>query len=409
MTSLTPRGALASLSLSMLLASLGTSIANVGLPSLAQAFDASLQAVQWVVLAYLLAITAVIVSVGRLGDRLGRRRLLLAGLALFTLACALCGAAPSLGLLIGARALQGLGAATMMAMTMALVGETVPKDRTGHAMGLLGTMSAIGTALGPGIGGVLIAGWGWQALFFFMVPLGVLTFALTRRYLMVDCNEQNSTRADFNFFSVLRDAPLRAGLCMSTLVSAVMMTTLVAGPFYLTHGVGLDPASMGLVMVVGPCIVALVGIPAGRLTDCFGGHPMTLAGLAGMLGGCLLLALTPLNLGVTGYIGALAILTLGYAQFLTANNTNVMSNVATDRRGVIAGLLNLSRNLGLITGAWALGAVFALATGDITVATPETIGSGLRITFAVALGLIGAALLIALSHRSAATQLSRAP
>ena len=109
------RWALASLSLSMLLSALGTSIANVGLPTLAQAFDASFQEVQWIVLAYLLAITTLIVSAGRLGDITGRRRLLLAGIILFTAASVLCGIAPTLWLLIAARAAQGLGAAIMMA------------------------------------------------------------------------------------------------------------------------------------------------------------------------------------------------------------------------------------------------------------------------------------------------------
>ena len=139
----------------MLLSSLGTSIANVGLPTLAQAFTASLQQVQWIVLAYLLAITTLIVSVGRLGDLTGRRRLLLAGIFLFTVASILCGVAPTLWLLIAARAAQGVGAAIMMALSMAFVGETVPKERTGSAMGLMGTMSAIGTTLGPSLGGVL--------------------------------------------------------------------------------------------------------------------------------------------------------------------------------------------------------------------------------------------------------------
>src|SRR6266852_4548147 len=180
------RWALASLSLSMLLSSLGTSIANVGLPTLAQAFNASFQDVQWIVLAYLLAITTLIVSVGRLGDITGRRRLLLAGIVLFTLASLLCGVAPALWLLIAARAAQGLGAAIMMALTMALVGETVPKDKTGSAMGLLGTMSATGTALGPSLGGVLISGLGWRAIFFVNVPLGILTFVLAHRTLPVD-------------------------------------------------------------------------------------------------------------------------------------------------------------------------------------------------------------------------------
>ena len=113
----------------MLLAALGTSIANVGLPTLVQVFNASFQAVQWVILAYLLAITTLIVSVGRLGDIIGRRRLLLAGILLFTGASVLCGVAPTLKVLIAARAAQGLGAAIMMALTMAFVGETVPRQR----------------------------------------------------------------------------------------------------------------------------------------------------------------------------------------------------------------------------------------------------------------------------------------
>ena len=185
--------ALASLSLSMLLSSLGTSIANVGLPTLAQAFGASFQEVQWVVLAYLLAITTLIVSVGRLGDLIGRRRLLLAGIVLFTVASVLCGVAPTLWLLIAARAAQGLGAAVMMALTMAFVGETVPKARTGSAMGLLGTMSAVGTALGPSLGGVLIAGFGWRAIFLVNLPLWARwPLLLAHRYLPADRREPSA-------------------------------------------------------------------------------------------------------------------------------------------------------------------------------------------------------------------------
>ncbi|HEX2010335.1 MAG TPA: MFS transporter, partial [Roseateles sp.] len=114
-------GALASLALCMLLPSLGTSIANVALPTLAEAFGAPFHQVQWVLLAYLMASTTLGVGAGRLGDLLGRRSLLTAGLALFTLASALCGLAPTLGMLIAARAAQGLGAAVMMALALALV------------------------------------------------------------------------------------------------------------------------------------------------------------------------------------------------------------------------------------------------------------------------------------------------
>ena len=375
------RGALFSLSLSMLLASLGTSIANVGLPSLALAFDASFQAVQWVVLAYLLAITAVIVSAGRLGDRLGRRRLLLAGLFLFALACGFCAMAPSLHWLIAARVLQGLGAAIMMAMTLGMVGDTVSKARTGRVMGLLGTLSAVGTAMGPSVGGVLLSLWSWRALFLLGAPLGLLAAALAYRYLP----DEPGARAATPFWSSLASPGLRAGLGMSALVSAVMMATFVVGPFYLSRGLGLAPAWMGLVMAVGPCVAAVTGVPAGHLTDRFGSSRMTALGLAIMAVGALSLALAS---GLLAYLGALVLLTSGYSLFQAANNTAVMRDVEGPRRGTVSGLLNLSRNVGLIFGASALGAVFAWATPDIVRATPQSLAFGLHTTFAVALGLI---------------------
>ncbi len=403
-----PRGTLAGLSMCMLLASLGTSIANVGLPQMAEAFTASLAAVQWVVLSYLLAITAVLVSVGHLGDRFGHRRVLLVGVLMFAVACALCSVAPSIGMLVTARALQGVGAAIMMAMTMALVAATVPKDQTGRVMGLLGTMSAIGTGLGPAVGGAVIAAFGWRALFLIMLPLAGVAFMLVH-HALTESERQQATPGRPGLLLALRDRALGAGLGMSTLVAAVMMTTLVAGPFYLSHGVGLTPVQMGLAMAVGPSIAALAGVPAGRLTDRFGSHCMTLAGLMCMLAGCLALAIMPLRLGAAGYIGALAILTLGYAQFQAANNTAVMGNVTADRRGVIAGLLNLSRNLGLIIGAWALGAVFAWGTGDIHAALPAAVANGLRVTFSVALGLVVVAILLGLARRVKAQPATTAP
>ena len=378
------RGGLVALSLSMLLAALGTSIANVGLPSLAHAFAASFHAVQWVVLAYLLAITAVIVSAGRLGDYLGRRRLLLAGLLLFALASAGCAVSPSLPWLVGARALQGLGAAILIAMTLGMVGDTVSKQNTGRVMGLLGTMSALGTAMGPSLGGLLLSLWGWRALFLIGMPLAGLAAVLAYRYLPVDACRRDASVPD-TFWAPLRDAELRAGLAMSALVSAVIMATFVVGPFYLSRGLGLDPAWMGLAMAVGPAVAAITGIPAGYLTDRLGTWRLTLVGIGTML--CAALWLSQVS-GLATYIAALMVLTTGYSLFQAANNTAVMRDVPSTRRGTVAGLLNLSRNLGLIFGASALGAVFARSSPDVTYATPLSVAAGLHNTFAAAAGLI---------------------
>jgi EmrB/QacA subfamily drug resistance transporter len=450
------RWALAGLSLSMLLSSLGTSIANVGLPNLAQAFDASFGQVQWIVLAYLLAITTLIVSVGRLSDIAGRRRLFLIGIVLFTAASLLCGVAPTLPLLIAARVVQGLGAAIMMALSMAFVGETVPKEKTGSAMGLLGTMSAIGTALGPSLGGVLISRLGWPAIFFVNVPLGCLALLLAHRHLPVDRRAASADLGGFDKLGTLllvltlaayalamtigrghfsslnialllaaaigaglfvlaetratsplirltmfRDAVLSTGLVLNAMVSTVMMTTLVVGPFYLSRGLGLNEAAIGAVMSVGPVISALSGVLAGRMVDRWSASFIVVVGLMLMVAGSLALALISALFGVAGYIAAVAVLSPGYQLFQAANNTAVMVDVSASERGVVSGMLNLARNLGLITGAAVMGAVFALATAaiDITTARAEAVANGMRVTFVVAAVLMMAAIAVAVVSR----------
>ncbi|MFE9765524.1 MFS transporter [Streptomyces sp. NPDC005808] len=477
------RWAVGSLALSMLLSSLGTSIANVALPTLTNAFAVSFQEVQWVVLSYLLAITVLIVSAGRLGDVLGHRRVLLAGIAVFTVASILCGVAPTLWMLIAARILQGVGAAVLMALTMALVRETVPAARTGRAMGLLGTMSAAGTALGPSLGGILIAGPGWQAIFLVMAPLGIVNFLLAHRHLPVDRQKpkldrqkakvgrsgrsgwrRRSGRSSWSGFDGLgtlllgltlasyalavtvgggrfdrlnvallsaaavgvclfvraearaasplirlaafRNVVLSTGLAMNVLVATVMMTTLVVGPFYLSGGLGLNEALVGIVMSSGPVISALSGVPAGRVVDRLGAPFMVVAGLVAMAAGCVALSTLPAIWGLVGYVAALAVLTPGYQLFLATNNTAVMMDVHPDQRGVISGILGLSRNLGLITGASVMGAVFAFASaaGDITTAGSEAVATGMRITFAVSAVLIVVAVVLSVGSRAFSTR-----
>jgi MFS family permease len=245
------RWVLVCLSLSMLLSALGTSIANVALPTLAQAFNASLQYVQWIVLAYLLASTTLIVSVGRLGDIIGRRRLLLAGIVLLTLSSVLCAAASTLWLLIAARAGQGLGAAVMMVLTMAFVSETVPKAQIGSAMGLLGTMSAIGTALGPSLGGLLISGLGWPAIFFVTGASGTLTLLLAYRFLPAD-RQKTTDRNGFDLVGTL-----------------LLALTLAAYALAMTTGRG----SFGLLNVA-LLLAAVVGIGLFALTEAKAAAPL---------------------------------------------------------------------------------------------------------------------------------------
>jgi MFS family permease len=208
--------------------------------------------------------------------------------------------------------------------------------------------------------------------------------------------------------AMFRDPVLSASLAMSALVSTVMMATLVVGPFYLSRALGLDAALVGIVLSVGPLVVAATGVPAGRIADRFGALRMTIVGLVGIATGSFILSMIPATLGIPGYIAPIVVIAAGYALFQTANNTAVMTDIRPDRRGVISGMLNLSRNLGLITGASVMGAVFALASAtiDITTARPEAVATGMRITFAVAGFLIVIALAIAVGSRALATHAS---
>ena len=186
-----------------------------------------------------------------------------------------------------------------------------------------------------------------------------------------------------------------------------MMATLVVGPFYLSRSLGLDAALVGLVVSVGPIVAALTSVPAGRIVDRLGAQRTTVAGLIGIAAGSFLLS-TPMTLGIAGYITPIAVITAGYALFQTANNTSVMADIPGDRRGAMSGLLNLSRNLGLITGASAMGAVFALGSGttDIAMASPAAVASGMRVTFAVAGVLVVGALILAIGGRAFAQHLT---
>lgn len=391
------RWTLGGLSLTLLMSSLDTSIANAALPALARAFDAPFQAVRWVVLAYLLALTTLTVVAGRLGDVVGRRRLLLTGIATFTVASLVCGTAPTLTVLLVARSAQGLGAAGMMALAVALAGDAVPAGRTGRAMGLLGTMSALGTTLGPSVGGVLTARFGWESIFLVNVPIGVLALLLAWRGLPPDRPGpvQPSTRpAALAGVGLLRAPAIAASLAASLLVATVMMATLVVGPFHLSRTFGLSATAAGFVLSVGPLVAVIAGLPAGWLVDRLGAQRMTLASLVGLAAGASIVGAMPPSVGVGGYLGPIVGMTGSYALFQAANNTWLTTTVDPRARGTAAGALGLARNLGLIAGASLMGAVFAWAVGSADAATAHAaaVAAGVRLTFRVAACLIGLAI-----------------
>ena len=438
----------AGLAMPMLLSAMGGSIANIALPSLLTAFSASVAEVQWVIIAYLLATTVAIVPAGYLGDRFGRGPVLLAGLAVFTAASLACAFAPTLMALIAARAVQGLGAAVLSTLTLSLMRDVSASQTLGASMGVLGSMSAIGTTLGPLAGGMVVSAFGWPAAFLLLAPPGVLSLILVTRiapartagmanagkpdvmgialltiiltsaalalgrstvlpaswswmlallavlgaavFVMVE----SRAAAPVVRLAMLRNPALASSLMSNVLVAAIMMTTLVIGPVFLTSGLGLGAAAVGFVMSAGPAASMASGVVAGRLADRFGTRRIVLAGLAQMIAGGLALALLPPVLGVAGYVVAVLVLTPGYQLFLAANNAGVMAQAPAEHRGQISGLLNLSRNLGFTVGASGMGAVFAMALAAASGPSAPAMIDAASLTYLAAAGLAALAFVI---------------
>lgn len=385
------------LGVAVLLGALGASIANIALPAMTESFHASLEAVKNVVVSYLAALTIAGLAAGWLGDRYGFKPVLIAGFVLFGAGSLGAMIAPGLGWLVAARFLQGAGAGFLMTLPMALIREATPKDRMGRAMGLIGTLSALGTALGPVTGGILLPLVGWRSIF-------ALLLALAMPGLLLVGGLRHSRRAASQAASSLRailTVALMTKLVVNALVAVIMMATLVVGPYALQYGLGLRIGIVGLVMAVGPVISMVSGVVSGRLVDRFGAKAILTCGLVCLFAGAVLLASLPIAFGTLGYVGALLVLTPGYQMFLAANNTEALAARSKAESGRIAGLLSLSRNIGLMGGASGMASIFAAASGthDLHAASPTHILDGLRIAFLVAAGLAAVALAITILPR----------
>ncbi|NVM66584.1 MFS family permease [Mucilaginibacter sp. SG538B] len=440
------QGILTVVSLSVLLASLGTSIVNIALPSFITYFSASFQYVQWTVIAYLIAITVFVTVAGKLVDQYGHRRVLLSGITLFTLSSFSSAFAKDILLLIMLRGVQGIGAAVLSTVSMVMVRNSMNKVKMGFAMGMLGTSSAIGTAMGPSVGGVLLANFGWPAIFFFLATLGLSVLLLAMRFVK-NKDRMNKQGSPINFMALvllllstgtyalamtiskdrftintlvliilsvilawcffqiqqrssqflidttaLKNKTLISSLFANFIVATVMMTTLIVGPFFLSAGLRFNELTVGLTMTAGPVISILTGIPSGKIVDKSGAKLTMRASMLLMLTGTIALAFLPANWGWTGYVFGILLLTPGYQLFQAANNTSVMTAIGEKQSGIVSGVLNLFRNAGLITGASLMGGVFSMTTKN----APGSINKTDRIFFGMEITFLTASLFILL-------------
>ncbi|MGO2304308.1 MAG: MFS transporter [Providencia sp.] len=447
---------LIALSLPIFLSSLSTSITNIAVPSLISAFNASFSQAQWVIVAYLITLTSAAILTGSLGDRINRRTILLFSLSLFIIASTLSGLSPTINWLIGFRILQGVAAAGMINTTMAMIAGLNAKNKGGFAMGLIGSLSAIGTAAGPTLGGLLINLWGWQAIFLINIPFSIIALFLIIRFVPKPASDPIEHKpidilglslltmaiilytfsivnwGSYSFLLIalsvmsvisfvivekriahpvisielLKQPILFIGVILSLLVATVMMTTLIVGPFYLLYKLVLSPWQMGLVMSCGPIVAACVGLPAGKLVDKFNPNTIIFYALICMVSGFTLFALFAQHLSISLYLLFITLITSGYAAFQAANNTAILFGVNSNKKSLLAGVINLSRNLGLINGAALMATLFAFAAGGtMNAAMPqENIVAGFRLTFAISAVLMFVALNLLFFHQRYVTK-----
>lgn len=366
------------LCLPVLLASAGTSLANTALPFIANDLHSSFASARWIILSYLLASTVFSFFAGRLGDLKGHRAILLLGTLLYILGSFACGYAVTLNFLILARVIQGLGAAVLMTLPMALATMHVQINKTAQTIGLLATMSALGTTLGPSLGGFILAKQGWRAAFFSMTVLGAISFFLLWIFTPRAPRSPAVQKNNDSFLMVLRstflNSSLRGQLLYNFIVSVVMMTTLITGPFYLIHRLQIKPEQMGLIMSTGPMTSAVFGFFSGYVTDRYGTRPIIQMGLLQLLIGALSFTLIPSLAGALGFSICAFLLSVGYQLFLSANSSQLMTTIAPEQRGSVSGALSFTRNLGLISGIFFMGGIFDLF--------------GLQLTFLAAAALI---------------------
>ena len=405
------------------MATLDSSIVNIALPTLTKELGCDLFQVKWVVIAYLLVITCLLLPFGRLSDQYGRRNVFQLGFVTFIVGSTLCGFIPSLNWLVASRILQALGAAMLMANGPAIITANVPANERGSALGIMAMVVSAGLIGGPSIGGILIGQFGWKSIFWVNIPVGILGIYLVTRVVSPDPKNRISLPFDWAgavlqtivllsfiivfdppnisvsgslpftpsrwlvltitvvfatvFFQVEKHAPaplldialLKTRTFWSanlagflTFVSYSSVTVLM--PFFLEVVMHLEPHEAGIFMTAIPLTIFVVAPISGRLSDRFGAQGLSFMGT--LVGAMALFTMSgAFGSGITEKMGTFSIIVLlssiGLATglFQSPNNNAIMGAVPMSKLGVASAMIATVRNLGLVTGTGLATSLFS--------------------------------------------------
>ncbi len=445
---------MAAVGMGIFLATIDGSIVNVALPTLESAFNASFATLQWVVLAYLVTISTLMLSVGRLADMVGKKTIYASGFVVFTLGSVLCGLSPTIYWLIGARILQALGAAMVMALGTAIIIEAFPPQEWGRALGISGSIVSVGIVIGPTLGGLILDSFNWRWIFFVNLPVGIVGTWMVLRYVPA-IRPREKQRFDFLGALILLtsllclllgltigqergfDDLLVLGLLVGFLIGGALFIwvelhtpqpmvdlklfrnrlfsinlttammvficsagTVILMPFYLENVLGYDPRMVGLLLSVVPVMLGITSPISGAASDRFGTRQIATLGLALLLIGYLGLHSLSTDTSALGYALRFVPIGLGFGVFQSPNNTAIMSAAPRSQTGVVSGMLAISRTLGQTAGIAILGTVWASLVvhyagkpipGGATEAASALQVAALQDTFLIVSGIIAVA------------------
>lgn len=412
---------LIAIGMSTFMSALDTSVVNIVLPVINDSFKSEIATVEWVVIIYLLFVSGLLLSFGRLGDIRGHKSIFLIGFFIFILSSALCGWAPSIGALIAFRGIQAIGAAMLAANSPAILTKNFPASQRGQALGLQATMTYLGLTVAPSIGGWLTELISWRAVFYINIPVGLFAFILA--WFFIPRDEDSGSREPFDIpgsllflfglvtlllalnqgYSWGWNSPAIIGLFIFSMlflssflfiekrstspildlqlfnnkifsaatVSSVLnyiavFSVLLLLPFYLLQGRNLTPSQAGLLLTIQPIIMAIIAPISGSISDRLGNRIPTVAGMIVLSLGILLMSrlgpFAPLyQVGL-----ALGIIGFGTGTFISPNNSAIMGAAPGKRQGIAAGILATSRSTGMVLGVGLAGAIFTTILAQST-------------------------------------------
>lgn len=399
------------------MATLDGGVVNVALPVMAKQFGADIENIQFVVSVYLLVITCFLPIFGKLSDMYSRKKMYLGGFLFFGIGSLLCSLSGSLPLMIFSRAVQGLGASSMMANAQAVIAKAFTGKDRGRALGSVGAVVALGSLAGPAVGGFLIQHWGWQSVFWVNIPVCLLgiwrgvqiiprfnpiakirmdiagagyfllgsflflfalnegpskgwasplllaAFALCVVFFMLFLRREKISKTPFIGLSIFKIKAISYGYVVAVLGFMAIFTNAVLLPFYLTDIMHLNPVQIGLLLLPFPAALAVASPVSGVLSEKYSARFITTAGLGFVLCGALLFAFIGDNPSYAYIVLAQLVMGTGSGTFQVPNNNTVISAAPKNKLGIVSSVNALARNAGMIMGIALSVAVYAAVQG----------------------------------------------